>query len=48
MGDIYDNILFFSCLGGYKNLKFVENGVNLRRLDKLNPILNLEIKFVIF
>ena len=42
MADIYDKILIFSCSGGYKNLKFVENCVILWRLNKLNPIFNLE------
>ena len=27
MADIYDNILIFSCSGGYENLKFVESFV---------------------
>ena len=48
MADIYDKILIFLCSGGYKNLKFVENGVVLRRLNKLNSMFNLEKKRLIF
>ena len=48
MDDIYAKILIFLCLGVYKNLKFVENGVILRRLNKLNSMFNLEINELIF
>ena len=41
MADIYYKILIYLCSGGYKNLKFVKNGVILRRLNKLNPIFDL-------
>ena len=44
MADIYAKILIFLCIGGSKNLKFVENGVILRRLNKLNSMFNLEEK----
>ena len=44
MADIYDKILIFLCSGGYKNLKFILNGVILRRLNKLNQTFNLEEK----
>ena len=48
MADIYANILIFLCSSGYKNLKFILNGVILRRLNKLNPSLNLKKKLLIF
>ena len=42
MADIYNKICILLCSGGYKSVNFVENGVILRGLNKLNPIFNLE------
>ena len=47
IADIYENIFTLSFSGGYKNLNCFLNCVILRRLNKLNQILNFE-KIVYF